>query len=479
MFKKFIVATTAVAVAATPLLVGMPAASAAPVSESTWRFTDEVGVPFNGERMYAFAKPGLGLFRYSGVENYKRGIIGSAVEAHIFTANGLPIDSAIQALDYDSIKPTFTVTSGPCLIDPQGPTASVVDAVVTSYQYRRHDERIAVASAIPGDCTISSSSGDVLNVTILPVDHITAPVNLSDRAELRYRGEKVENIAIPASGRGVQFESYFDDIPMPYDAGLDGRRTSVISGPCVISKSPRYTGGLIGEYVPTDRSNVYLYGTTIGDCVLRHRYGSFYKDIPVKVKNGGEVVVNNPSDSVRLASPDCDTPLCAGEADRNNSQVAGPPPLFNPQGSLNNQPNSVPTVGPRGAAPVIIQLEDIKKVKAVTAQSFKKFSPKIKSKDRRDLKKFGKQNTKAKNTVLVTLGYAGFNAKNDRKINAISSNRAKNMANTVLKDPAKSTLLAKGKTPAQLKKLLGKKLAKKIFKKGGNRVAITMAVTLK
>ena len=29
MFKKFIVATTAVAVAATPLLVGMPAASAA------------------------------------------------------------------------------------------------------------------------------------------------------------------------------------------------------------------------------------------------------------------------------------------------------------------------------------------------------------------------------------------------------------------------------------------------------------------
>jgi len=53
------------------------------------------------------------------------------------------------------------------------------------------------------------------------------------------------------------------------------------------------------------------------------------------------------------------------------------------------------------------------------------------------------------------------------------------MANTVLKDPAKSTLLAKGKTPAQLKKLLGKKFAKKIFKKGGNRVAITMAVTLK
>ena len=313
---------------------------------------------------------------------------------------------------------------------------------------------------------------------------------MSDRAELRYKGVNVENVSIPASpnrSAGANFQSYFDGTKMPYGRA-DGRRTSVVSGPCVILGSPTNTGGLIGEYVPTSDAYVSLFGTAIGDCVLRHRYGSFYKDIPVKVKNGGEVEVNNPNDevevnnpndSVRLTSPDCDTPLCAGEADRNNSQVAGPPPLFNPQGSLNNQPNSVPTTLAGGAAPVIIQLEDIKKVKAVTAQPFKKFSPKINSKDRKKIKKWGKANTKSSNTVLVTLGYAGFNAKHDRKINAISSNRAKNMANAVLKDPAKSTLLAKGKTPAQLKKLLGKKFAKKIFKKGGNRVAITMAVTLK
>ena len=133
---------------------------------------------------------------------------------------------------------------------------------------------------------------------------------------------------------------------------------------------------------------------------------------------------------------------------------------------------------PRGAAPVIIQLDEIKKVKAVKAQTFKKFSSRIKSKDRRDLKKWGKENTKAKNTVLVTVGYAGFNAKNDRNINAISENRAKNTAKSVLNNPKKSTFLAAGTTPAQLKKLLGKKKAKKIFKKGGNRVAIVMAVTL-
>ena len=112
------------------------------------------------------------------------------------------------------------------------------------------------------------------------------------------------------------------------------------------------------------------------------------------------------------------------------------------------------------------------------AQTFKKFSSRIKSKDRRDLKKWGKENTKAKNTVLVTVGYAGFNAKNDRNINAISENRAKNTAKSVLNNPKKSTFLAAGTTPAQLKKLLGKKKAKKIFKKGGNRVAIVMAVTL-